>query len=105
MNVRLAQELNSLRGRYRMSQAQLGNVIGVTQSQMSKRLKGVVPFTLDEIEALAAFFGMAPLELLGYAEAPRPSGPRGQTLPRLDSNQQPSGYSYGQVIELVQTAA
>jgi transcriptional regulator with XRE-family HTH domain len=74
MNERLAQELNALRGRYNMSQTQLGAVIGVTQSQMSKRLKGGVPFTLDEVETLASYFGMTPMQLLGEAETPRPGG-------------------------------
>lgn len=74
MNQRLAQELNALKARYSLSQTELGKVIGVTQSQMSKRLKGHVPFTLDEIEAFAAFFSMTPLELLGYAETPGPGG-------------------------------
>lgn len=74
MNERLAQELNALRARYGLSQETLGNVIGVTQSQMSKRLKGHVAFTLDEIEVLATYFNMTPLELLGYAETPGPGG-------------------------------
>jgi transcriptional regulator with XRE-family HTH domain len=101
MNERLAQELNALRGRYNLSQTELGAVIGVTQSQMSKRLKGGVPFTLDEVETLARYFSMTPMQLLGEAESPRPNGPGAPSLlPRLDSNQQPSDFTYAQVSGL-----
>lgn len=75
LNERVARELNALRARYDRSQADLAQVIGVTQSQMSKRLKGTVPFTLTDIERFAAYFGITASDLLGYAESPHPTGP------------------------------
>lgn len=93
MNERLAQELNALRARYGLSQEALGAVIGVTQSQMSKRLKGHVPFTLDEIEVLAAYFEMTPLELLGYAE----TGPGGGGAMHTTNGYRTTGHTLARV--------
>lgn len=75
LNQKVAQELNALRGRYGRTQADLAAAIDVSQSQMSKRLKGRVPFTLNDIERFAAYFGIKASDLLGYAESPHPVGP------------------------------
>ena len=95
LNKKVADELNALRGRFGVSQAQLAAVIAVSQSQMSKRLKGRVPFILDDIEAFAEYFGISASQLLGYAETPRPDGPGGRLRARRDSNPQPSDWDSG----------
>lgn len=74
MSQRLAQELNALRARCGINQTDLGKVIGVTQTQMSQRLRGNLPFSLDEVERFADYFDMEPLQLLGAAET-GPNGP------------------------------
>lgn len=101
LNQKVADELNALRGRYGRSQADLAEVIQVTQSQMSKRLKGRVPFTLDDIERFAEYFGITASQLLGYAEAPRPDGPGGSLRARRDSNSQPSDWDSDPTSALV----
>ena len=82
LESRVRDEVNALRGRFRVSQATLGRVLGVTQSQMSARLRGAVPLTLGEVEVLAEFFGTTPGYLLGYESAPRPVGPDGGLVVR-----------------------
>ena len=67
--------------RRRISQAELGRAIGVSQGTMGKKLRGSVPITVAELLTLAAFLEINPASL----------------LPRLDSNQQPSGYPSSQV--------
>ena len=49
---------------------------------MQKKLRGSVPITVDELVKLAGVLGTDPRDL----------------LPRLDSNQQPSGYAYPLVV-------
>lgn len=77
LDRRVRDEVNALRGRFRVSQQALGRALGVTQTQMSARLRGHVPLTLGEVEVLAAFFGTTPGYLMGYENAPRPVGPGG----------------------------
>lgn len=75
LNQKVAQELNALRGRHGRTQADLAAVIGVSQSQMSKRLRGRATFTITDIELFAAYFGIKASDLLGYAESPHPIPP------------------------------
>jgi transcriptional regulator with XRE-family HTH domain len=92
----VARNLKRLMVERDVKQGQLAAVLGITQSNVSKRLKGQTPFTTDDLDALAQAFGVRPSELLadaGQNEAARTSEEvraAGQ-LPRLDSNQQPAG--------------
>ena len=96
LNDRVAMELRVLMLRTDARQIDLAPILGITQGQVSKRLRALVPFTLDEIEQLAAFFGVSPAALLGHAESPRPGGPGGglsllsERRARRDPNPQPS---------------
>jgi len=74
LRLAAAEEVRALMGRRRMSQTALADVLGVTQTQVSKRLRGVIPFDIDEIERLAEYFGVDPADLLG-SSGRRPSGP------------------------------
>ena len=62
-----------------LTQAQLGVALGVNRVGVDHRFRGITPWTLDEVERAARLFGVRPADLLSE-------------LPRLDSNQQPSGY-------------
>lgn len=53
LRARVAAEIRAWRGRLNLSQAQLGEILGLSQGQVSARLLGKVAFTLDEVELLA----------------------------------------------------
>ena len=59
-------------------QKRMAEVVGVTQSTLSKKMRGDVPWTVDELVAAAGFLGVDAAVL----------------LPRVDSNHQPAGYRY-----------
>lgn len=89
----VAAELRVLMARYDVTQGTLADVIGVSQSQMSKRMKGIIPIDIYELEKLADYFEVSVAELVGgQQKAPRPDGPGGISLVRAreDSNLQPS---------------
>ncbi|WP_331731132.1 helix-turn-helix domain-containing protein (plasmid) [Kitasatospora sp. NBC_00070] len=54
----------ALRQRTGESQAQLAASIDLTQDKVSRRQSGAQPWTLDEVDALARHWGLAPLDLL-----------------------------------------
>ena len=64
-------------GRYQVTQAQLADVLGMTASQFSKRLRGIIPLDINEIAAIAGFFNVSIGQLFGEASSPRPVGPDG----------------------------
>ncbi|MGY0466893.1 acyltransferase (plasmid) [Kitasatospora sp. cg17-2] len=54
----------ALRQRTKESQAELAEGIGLTQDKVSRRQSGAQPWGLDEVDALARHWGLAPLDLL-----------------------------------------
>ncbi len=102
-DVVLGAHVNSLRFLKRCTQADLGEVLGIGQSTMGKKLRGEVGISFAELLKLAAFFELAvedmiPTQFAGQRRLQDAAA--GQELPRLDSNQQPSGYLSAQVINL-----
>ena len=80
-------------GRYQVTQAQLAEVLDMTASQFSKRLRGIIPLDINEISAIARFFGVTIGELFGETTtAPQPRGPEGGQSGRRDSNSQHSAW-------------
>lgn len=55
-----------------ISQTQLAQAIGINQSGLSKRLRGLVPFDVDEMAAVAGFLDVPLAELLPQPE-PEPA--------------------------------
>jgi transcriptional regulator with XRE-family HTH domain len=92
-----------------VSQKQMESILGVTQSAVSKRLRGVTPFDTSDLEAIADAFGVDPADLLAderrQNEAVRtPVGARtADELPRRDSNLQPADCRPMQVIAAFRT--
>ena len=76
LTLRVADEVRALMGRHRVSQTTLAEVLHVTQTQISRRLRGQITFDVNEIGTLAEFFGVSPAVLLGLA-APTSGGPDG----------------------------
>lgn len=77
ISATVAAEVRSLLGRYNRTQTDLAMAIGLTQSQLSKRLRGTIVFDLEELARVADYFGTTIPRLLGYENAPQPSGPGG----------------------------
>lgn len=80
--MRVASEVRALRGRYSITQERLAEVLGTTQSQVSKRLRGEIPFTLDDLDRLAVFFNVKPTQLLDGAPG-NGQGPDGGGIPTV----------------------
>lgn len=57
-------EVRAQLARRRLRQADLAPVLGVNQGQVSKRLCGHVPWSVDDLEALAEFFGVDARDLV-----------------------------------------
>lgn len=49
LTERVAAEVRALRGRHSVSQAELGRILGLSQPQVSARLRGRTPFTLSAV--------------------------------------------------------
>lgn len=78
LQEQVAAEVRSLMGRYKVTQIQLAAVLDLPQSAVSARVNGKRPFTLDDLERLAGFFGVEPQEILGGTRlGPRPTPPDG----------------------------
>jgi transcriptional regulator with XRE-family HTH domain len=48
----------------KLTQAQLSDKLGVSQPWLSKRLTGVTPFQIEDVDAIADAFGLSPAQLL-----------------------------------------
>ena len=100
LNPLIAAEVRAWLARTDMKQADLAACLGLSQSGVSHRLRGNVPFTVVELDAVAETFGITLYELLGpnvlharrspHTELIGAGAPGASAqLPRLDSNQQP----------------
>ena len=61
--------------RYGAVQLDLQRVLGLSQTAVSKRLRGLTPWDVNELSAVAEFFHMSLGELIAAADRPHPSGP------------------------------
>lgn len=78
LRSRLGAEIRSRMARYNISQTALASAMGLSQSQISKRLRGAIAFNTDELEQVANVLQTTVVSLLtGTETAPRPDGPRG----------------------------
>lgn len=107
LKIRVAAEVRAWRARRSMTQVQLARALGISQAQVSSRLRGETPITLDEIDRLAEIFETDPETLLtsALANSKGPQRPRTKvpSLPRVDSNHQPAGYDPPQVTSKLGT--
>jgi len=66
LRERTAEEIRSLLARRRMSAAQLGRQMGVSQAYVWRRLSGETAFDLNDLEAIAEILGVAVVDLLPH---------------------------------------
>lgn len=71
---RISAEVRAHLARRRLHQSDLVAILGVNQGQISKRLRGHIPWTVDEVEALAEFFDVDVRDLVSPAGRIRSSG-------------------------------
>lgn len=72
---RAGAQVRGLCARYGIKQADVARLLGVSQSQVSQRFRGMFAFTLPELEIVADWFHTSPAVLLGYAVEPQPRKP------------------------------
>jgi transcriptional regulator with XRE-family HTH domain len=60
----VAAEVRALMGRHQISQKRLAQELGVDQTGVSRRLRGGVPFNLDELVAISRFFNKPLTDLM-----------------------------------------
>lgn len=87
---RLRQEIAALD----ISKSHAAKMCGVSQPWMSRRLTGVTALAVDELDSICRTLGISyeyvTTGIRAFATPPPPGVPS-LLLPRLDSNQQPSG--------------
>jgi transcriptional regulator with XRE-family HTH domain len=74
----IVQEVGALMGRYRITQAELADAIGMSAQAMSQRMQGRIAFRIDELDEIAAYFDVPITSLVessDHAQTDR-SGPR-----------------------------
>jgi transcriptional regulator with XRE-family HTH domain len=71
---RVARNVRAEARRNGETQAQLAEVLGVAQQAVSARMTGKTPLTLRQLDALAAHWGMTPVDLIAGTPAPDNSG-------------------------------
>ena len=92
LSSRVAGEVRATMARFSLQQADLATVLDVSQAHASRKLRCVTPFTLDELEIVADWFGTTPMYFLGDVSQPRPRDPgRGRhSYTARDSNPEPA---------------
>jgi len=64
LRERVAEEVRALLGRRKMSASELARQLSLTQKYVSRRLTGETAFDLDDLEKIAAIFGVDVADLL-----------------------------------------
>ena len=77
LNDQVASEVRATMGRFGLKQKDLSKALGISQAQVSSRLRGTTPFSLDDIEMIAKWFSTTPQVLMGFATEPKPVRPQG----------------------------
>lgn len=93
LSGRVEAEIRAEMARQRISQIGLSVRVHQSQAWVSRRLSGVVPISLDDLELIAHALDVTSMDLVRRAyDGPRtPVPPGGESLPHLDSNQKPFG--------------
>jgi len=69
LNIMGSRSRNDARLNHNVSQLQLQESTGISQSQLSKQLRGIRAINLDELEAICATLSISVKEVLILAEA------------------------------------
>ena len=66
-DMALAAEVRAWMGRRQITQTKLGEILGVPQASIYRRLKGEISFSFNELLIIASYFGITVAELVGPA--------------------------------------
>ena len=88
--VELGIQIKTAMFRHKVTGQQIANALGIGRATVSQKLQGKVGITVPELMTIGRVLGTDPANLL-----PREADL--VLLPRLDSNQQPSGYQSPEV--------
>ncbi len=78
--IEVANILRGLVARYGLPQMELAETVGVSQSQLSKMLRGVRPMDIDTLDGLAVAMGSTGAQILAEAELTVTQGGRRDRL-------------------------
>jgi len=67
LSTQVAANVRAEMARQRKRQADLGEVLGLTQGAISKRMSGKIALDVDELGKIAAFLGIDPATLIENA--------------------------------------
>lgn len=65
---RRAAYLRAVLAWHEVNQAELGTILGCTQVSASRKLRGIRKFSVDDVMAIAAHFGLSPMSILSPPE-------------------------------------
>lgn len=66
-NQAIGEQIHGVMWRKNVTQAQLAQVLGITQAAISKKVRGKRPFTIEELQVASDHLEVSTLELLGSA--------------------------------------
>jgi transcriptional regulator with XRE-family HTH domain len=89
----VSEEVRVLLARRGLRSGALAPVLGVSQQAVSAKMRGIRSWSLEDLDALARYFGVDANALLpGLGKQGAEVKTQSQMLPHLDSNQEPAGY-------------
>ncbi|WP_375712232.1 helix-turn-helix domain-containing protein [Propionimicrobium lymphophilum] len=92
-NDQLASEVRGVLAKFGLKQKDLATFLGIAQPNISKKLKGITPFTFDELDAMAEWFSTTPQVLMGFASEPRPQNPAYKEFLAADTARNSDSYT------------
>lgn len=89
-------EIRAWMGRRDVNQTEMAEALGISQSQMSKRLRGRIPIDIVELGVMADYLGITIAELVGGepGRSPHPDGGMRMTGRSRRASMDTSGYPY-----------
>ncbi|WP_407727472.1 helix-turn-helix domain-containing protein [Rhodococcoides fascians] len=93
VNELVGERVHQALWRRKITQTQFGPKLGITQSALSKKMRGERAFGVDELLEISAFLDIPITDLLPTRKDPHPDGPDGGSTSRLrESNSRPFHY-------------
>ncbi|OZE89945.1 hypothetical protein CH298_13250 [Rhodococcoides fascians] len=93
VNELVGERVHQALWRRKITQTQFGPKLGITQSALSKKMRGERAFGVDELLEISAFLDIPITDLLPTRKDPHPDGPDGGSTSRLrESNSRPFQY-------------